>query len=80
MIHQFFHLENKHNNDEQKEQKEKKQELVEELVDNQFTFELFSLSKYEKMAEKNPKKAYMIVFGPVVFVIILLGLWIGIKK
>jgi hypothetical protein len=74
------HHENKQE-DEQKEQKEKKQELVKELLDNQFTFGLFSLGKYEKMAEKNPKKAYMMVFGPVIFVVIVFGLvyWIFVK-
>lgn len=77
-------LENNSKNTEEKteekneENSNEKKELIEELLDNQFTFGLFTLSKYEKMAEKNPKKAFMRLFIPVLIaaIFVLLVFWI----
>lgn len=74
-------MNNNSNNTEEQTEKEnsnEKKELVKELLDNQFTFGLFSLSKYEKMAETNPKKAFMRLFIPVLIaaIFLLLAFWI----
>lgn len=74
-------MDNNTNNIEEKKEEEnsnKKKELIDELLDNQFTFGLFTLSKYEKMAETNPKKAFMRLFIPVLIttIFVLLAFWI----